>query len=103
MNEGLKILGIAAGGVVMIACCVALSVGSVVVLGAISGLWAWLGGLDPALSAGVALVVAAVAYGLVRGRKWAGPRQGTERARLRHEHAQRPGENRSRLAEQRVF
>ncbi len=69
MNEGLKISGIIAGGAVMIACCVALSVGSVVVLGAISGLWAWLGGLDPALGAGVALVVAAVAYGLVRGRK----------------------------------
>ena len=69
MNDGLKVSGVIAGGVFMIGCCVALSVGSVVVLGAISGLWAWLGGLDPALSAGVALVVAAVAYGLVRGRK----------------------------------
>ncbi len=69
MNEGLKIWGIIAGGAFMIACCVALSVGSVVVLGAIGGLWAWLGGLDPALGAGVALVVAAVAYGVVRGRK----------------------------------
>ncbi len=69
MNDGLKMLGITAGAAVMIACCVALSVGSVVVLGAISGLWAWLGGLDPALSAGVALVVAAVAYGLVRGKR----------------------------------
>ncbi len=69
MNEGLKISGIIAAGAVMIACCVALSVGSVVVLGAIGGLWAWLGGLDPALGAGVALVVAIVAYGLVRGKK----------------------------------
>ena len=69
MKEGLKISGVIAGGAVMIACCVALSVGSVVVLGAIGGLWAWLGGLDPALGAGVALVVAAVAYGVVRGRK----------------------------------
>ncbi len=93
MNDGLKMLGITAGAAVMIACCVALSVGSVVVLGAIGGLWAWLGGFNPALGAGVALVVAAVAYGLVRGRKWAGPRQGTERARLRHEHAQRTDEN----------
>ncbi len=65
MNEGLKILGVAAGGVVMILCCAA----PFVVLGAISGLWAWLGGLDPLLGAGVALVVATVAYGLVRGRK----------------------------------
>ena len=69
MNDGLKTLGIIAGGAVMIACCVALSVGSVVVLGAIGGLWAWLGGLDPALSAGVALVVAVLAYWLIRGRK----------------------------------
>ncbi len=69
MNESLKTLGIIAGGAVMIACCVALSVGSVVVLGAIGGLWAWLGGLDPALSAGVALVVAVLAYWLIRGRK----------------------------------
>ena len=69
MKEGLKISGVIAGGAVMIACCVALSVGSVVVLGAIGGLWAWLGGLDPALGAGVALVVAAVAYGVVRSRK----------------------------------
>ncbi len=69
MNDGLKTLGIIAGGAVMIACCVALAVGSVVVLGAIGGLWAWFGGLDPALSAGVALVVAAVAYRVVRGRK----------------------------------
>ena len=69
MNEGLKISGITAGAAVMIACCVALSVGPFVVLGAISGLWAWLGGLGPVLGAGVALVVAAVAYGLVRGRK----------------------------------
>ncbi len=68
MNDGLKVLGITAGAVAMIACCVALSVGSVVVLGAISGLWAWLGGFNPVLGAGVALVVAAVGYGLVRGR-----------------------------------
>ncbi len=65
MNEGLKILGIAAGGVVMIVCCAA----PFVVLGAISGLWAWLGGLDPALALGVALVVAVLAYWLIRGRK----------------------------------
>ena len=69
MNDGLKISGIIAGGSAMIACCVALSLGSAVVLGAIGGLWAWLGGLDPALGVGVALVVAAVAYGLVRGKK----------------------------------
>ena len=65
MNDKLKIVGIAAGGAFMIACCAA----PFVVLGAISGLWAWLGGLDPVLGAGVAVVVAAVAYGLVRGRK----------------------------------
>ncbi len=69
MNEGRKISVIAAGGAAMIACCVALSVGSAVVLGAIGGLWAWLGGLDPAFGVGVALVVAIVAYGLLRGKK----------------------------------
>ncbi len=69
MNDGLKVSGVIAGGVFMIGCCVALSVGSVVVLGVISGLWAWLGGLDLALSAGVALVVAIVAYGVLRGKK----------------------------------
>ncbi len=68
MNDGLKVLGITAGAAVMIACCVALSVGPFVVLGAISGLWAWLGGCNPVLGAGGALVVAAVGYGVVRGR-----------------------------------
>ncbi len=69
MNDGLKVSGVIAAGAVMIACCVAISVGSVAVLGAFSGLLAWLGGLDPVIGAGVGLVVAAVASGVIRGKK----------------------------------
>ncbi len=65
MNDLFKIVGTAAGGVAMIVCCAA----PFVVIGAISGLWAWLSGLDPVLGAGIALGVAALAYGLIRGRR----------------------------------
>ena len=65
MNELLKIAGVAGGAAFMIACCVA----PFVVFGAIGALWAWLGGLDPVLAASVALLVAVLAYGLIRGRK----------------------------------
>ncbi len=65
MNEMLKTAGVAGGAAFMILCCVA----PFVVFGAFSGMWAWLGGLDPVLAAGVALLVAVLAYGLTRGRK----------------------------------
>ncbi len=65
MNELLNIAGVAGGAAFMILCCVA----PFVVFGAIGGLWAWLGGLDPVLAAGVALLIAVLAYGLIHGRK----------------------------------
>ena len=65
MNELLKIGGVAGGAAVMILCCVA----PFVVFGAIGWLWAWIGGLDPVLAASVALLVAVLAYGLIRGRQ----------------------------------
>ena len=65
MNDLFKIVGTAAGGMAMIVCCAA----PFVVIGAISGLWAWLSGLDPMLGAGIALGVATLAYGLIGGRR----------------------------------
>ncbi len=65
MNEMLKIAGVTGGAAFMILCCVA----PFVVFGAFSGTWAWLGGLDSVLAAGVALLVAVPAYGLIHGRK----------------------------------
>ncbi len=65
MNESLKMAGIAGGAAFMILCCVA----PFVVIGAIGGMWAWLGGIDPVLAASVALLVAVLAYGLIHGRK----------------------------------
>lgn len=65
MNELLKMAGVAGGAAFMILCCVA----PFVVFGAIGWMWAWLGGIDPVLAASVALLVAVLAYGLIRGRK----------------------------------